>query len=94
MAKYACLARDAGARIIGGCCGTTPEHLRAMKAALDAHVPGAPPDLAAIEATLGVISTGAQAQLRGEQSRLAGAAPGTTRRAAGRRRASTGPAAE
>ena len=28
MAVYAGLALDAGARIIGGCCGTTPEHLR------------------------------------------------------------------
>ena len=27
---------DAGARIIGGCCGTTPEHIRHMRAALDA----------------------------------------------------------
>ena len=94
MAKYACLARDAGARIIGGCCGTTPEHLRAMKAALDVHASGPPPDLAAIEATLGVVSTGAQAQLRGEQGRLAGAAPGATKRAASRRRAASGPAAE
>ena len=94
MAKYACLARDAGARIIGGCCGTTPEHLRAMKAALDGHVTGPPPDLNSIETTLGVISTGAQAQLRGEQSRLAGAAPGATRRVGGRRRATTGPATE
>jgi len=32
-------ARDwvaAGARIVGGCCGTTPEHVRALRAALDA----------------------------------------------------------
>ncbi len=34
MADYAVLARDAGARIIGGCCGTTPEHVRAMRTAL------------------------------------------------------------
>jgi homocysteine S-methyltransferase len=27
---------DAGARIIGGCCGTTPEHIKHMRAALDA----------------------------------------------------------
>jgi 5-methyltetrahydrofolate--homocysteine methyltransferase len=27
---------DAGANIIGGCCGTTPEHIAAMKAVLDA----------------------------------------------------------
>lgn len=30
MADYALMARDAGASIIGGCCGTTPAHLRAM----------------------------------------------------------------
>ena len=27
---------EAGARFIGGCCGTTPEHLRAVRAAVDA----------------------------------------------------------
>ncbi|HEY7589482.1 MAG TPA: bifunctional homocysteine S-methyltransferase/methylenetetrahydrofolate reductase [Candidatus Limnocylindrales bacterium] len=27
---------EAGARIVGGCCGTTPEHIGAMRAALDA----------------------------------------------------------
>ena len=35
MADYAVLARDCGATIIGGCCGTTPEHLRKMKVALE-----------------------------------------------------------
>ena len=35
MARYAVAARAAGARIIGGCCGVTPDHLRAMRAALD-----------------------------------------------------------
>lgn len=29
----------AGARILGGCCGTTPEHTRAMRAAIDAMAP-------------------------------------------------------
>jgi 5-methyltetrahydrofolate--homocysteine methyltransferase len=53
MADYARLARDAGARLIGGCCGTKPEHLRAMRAALETHVPGARPELAEIEARLG-----------------------------------------
>ena len=86
MAGYAGLALDAGARIIGGCCGTTPEHVRRMRAALEAHVPGPKPDLATIEAKLGAISTGSQAQLRGELDRLAGAAAGATgRRTAGRR---------
>ena len=32
MAACAAEMRDAGARIIGGCCGTTPEHLAAMAA--------------------------------------------------------------
>ena len=27
---------EAGARIVGGCCGTTPEHIAAMRAAIDA----------------------------------------------------------
>jgi 5-methyltetrahydrofolate--homocysteine methyltransferase len=34
MAATATEMRDAGARIIGACCGSTPEHLRAMAAAL------------------------------------------------------------
>lgn len=34
MAQSARALRDAGARIIGGCCGTTPAHIRAMAAAL------------------------------------------------------------
>jgi len=56
MARYACMARDAGARIIGGCCGTTPTHLEAIAAALDGYTPSAPPDRAAIEAALGPIN--------------------------------------
>jgi 5-methyltetrahydrofolate--homocysteine methyltransferase len=32
MARYAVEMRDAGATIVGGCCGTTPEHLAAMAA--------------------------------------------------------------
>jgi len=34
MAEYALTVREAGARIIGGCCGNTPAHLRAMAEAL------------------------------------------------------------
>jgi 5-methyltetrahydrofolate--homocysteine methyltransferase len=45
MANYARLAIDGGARIIGGCCGTTPEHIAAMRAAIDGHVLGAQPTL-------------------------------------------------
>jgi 5-methyltetrahydrofolate--homocysteine methyltransferase len=35
MAKYTQLAVKAGARIVGGCCGTSPVHLAAMREALD-----------------------------------------------------------
>lgn len=35
FAQYANSFRQAGAALVGGCCGTTPEHIRAMRAALD-----------------------------------------------------------
>lgn len=53
MADYARMAADAGARIIGGCCGTKPAHLAAMRAALAAYSPGPRPDRATIEARIG-----------------------------------------
>ena len=34
MAEMAVEMRDAGARIVGACCGSTPDHLRAMAASL------------------------------------------------------------
>jgi methionine synthase I (cobalamin-dependent) len=56
MADYACLARDAGARIIGGCCGTTPLHIEAMAEALARRPEGPPPDLATVERMLGPVA--------------------------------------
>ena len=53
MAKYARLARDAGARIIGGCCGTTAAHVRAMADALAHSKRAAPPTYEEIERLLG-----------------------------------------
>jgi 5-methyltetrahydrofolate--homocysteine methyltransferase len=58
MARYAVMARDAGATIIGGCCGTTPDHLRAMRAALEETPPGAAPTLEQIAEGLGAFSSG------------------------------------
>lgn len=55
MADYAALARDAGARIVGGCCGTRPEHLVAMRRALDERPKGEPPTYAEIERRLGPV---------------------------------------
>jgi len=40
MAEYALLLREAGASVIGGCCGTTPAHIRAMAAAIKGLGPG------------------------------------------------------
>ena len=39
MAKYARHARDMGASIIGGCCGTTHVHIKAMSEALQSYKP-------------------------------------------------------
>ncbi len=91
MAVYARMALDAGARIIGGCCGTSPKHLRAMRDALDAHTPAPSPQLEEIVSALGEVSTGARAQWGGEQSRLGGAAPGANlKRGRGRRAGASG----
>ena len=57
MADYAVLARDSGARIIGGCCGTMPEHLRLMREALETRLPGERPTLDAITEALGGFSS-------------------------------------
>jgi 5-methyltetrahydrofolate--homocysteine methyltransferase len=57
MAEYAVLARDAGVRIIGGCCGTMPAHLREMRAALETRPPGPRPSLETIAAALGGFSS-------------------------------------
>lgn len=59
MADYAGLVFDAGARIIGGCCGTTPDHVKTMRQALEAHVPGPVPSVEVVTERLGKISAGA-----------------------------------
>ncbi len=57
MGEYAVLARRAGAKIIGGCCGTMPDHLRAMRAALESGVSGDAPTLEEITQKLGGFSS-------------------------------------
>ena len=57
MAEYAVLARDAGATIIGGCCGTMPEHLKMMRRALETRPRGPRPTLDEITAKLGGFSS-------------------------------------
>lgn len=41
--EYALAFCDAGARLIGGCCGTTPQHIAAMRNALDTTPEGCGP---------------------------------------------------
>ena len=57
MADYAILARDSGAKIIGGCCGTTPEHLRHMREALETRPSGTRPTLDTIAEAIGGFSS-------------------------------------
>ena len=56
MGEYARLAVDGGAAIIGGCCGTSPDHLREMRAALDSHAAGAPPTTEQIVERIGPLA--------------------------------------
>ncbi len=57
MADYAALARNCGATVIGGCCGTTTEHLRRMRSALEERETGPRPSLEEITASLGAFSS-------------------------------------
>lgn len=66
MARYATMARDAGARIVGGCCGTSPEHVAAMRQALDNTEPGPVPSIEDVERELGAVTKGAHAQAGGQ----------------------------
>ena len=66
MADYSRLARDSGARIVGGCCGTSAEHLAHMRSALNAHTPGDKPSVDTIVSRLGALTAGASAKLSGE----------------------------
>ncbi|HEX2155261.1 MAG TPA: betaine--homocysteine S-methyltransferase [Acidimicrobiia bacterium] len=49
MFDYVELAVRAGARVIGACCGSTPDHVAAIREAVDGRVGGARPDHAEIE---------------------------------------------
>ena len=53
MGEYAVMARNSGAKIIGGCCGTMPAHLRSMREALDTTPRGERPTLDQITDKLG-----------------------------------------
>ncbi len=56
MSRYADLAINAGVRIIGGCCGTSPEHLAAMRKAIDDHQAGPVPTIESIIQDIGPLT--------------------------------------
>ena len=56
MADYARIALDSGAKIIGGCCGTSPSHLAAMRKSLETYTKGARPSIDRVEQRLGPVS--------------------------------------
>jgi methionine synthase I (cobalamin-dependent)/5,10-methylenetetrahydrofolate reductase len=51
MASYARRFINAGVRLVGGCCGTTPDHIRAIKTAVRSLAPGAAAKTSARPAT-------------------------------------------
>jgi 5-methyltetrahydrofolate--homocysteine methyltransferase len=69
MADYARLARNAGARIIGGCCGTSFEHLAAMRAALDGHTPGPRPTVEEVVDRIGPLRNKTASESGGDPNR-------------------------
>lgn len=78
MADYVRLAVDAGAKIVGGCCGTSFEHLAAMRKSLDAHRKGERPTVETIVERIGPLrnktadksgSTGETSDARRERRR-------------------------
>jgi 5-methyltetrahydrofolate--homocysteine methyltransferase len=52
MGTYVDLALRSGTRIIGACCGSTPDHVAAIREAVDAFTGGARPERAEIETRL------------------------------------------
>jgi 5-methyltetrahydrofolate--homocysteine methyltransferase len=68
MAEYAHLALNSGARIVGGCCGTSFDHIRAMRKAMDEHEMNDLPNLQEIEENVGELSAGSKAILTGQSA--------------------------
>ncbi|MBP0440772.1 betaine--homocysteine S-methyltransferase [Tianweitania sediminis] len=68
MADYARLAIDSGAKIIGGCCGTSFAHLKAMRDAIDGHAKSERPTIETVVERIG--------PLRNKQADESGAGSG------------------
>jgi len=57
MTDYAELALDAGAQIIGACCGSIPSHIAEIRQVVDTYEVNSRFDLGAVESRLGQISS-------------------------------------
>jgi 5-methyltetrahydrofolate--homocysteine methyltransferase len=68
MADYVHLAMNSGAKIIGGCCGTTFGHIKAMRQAMDEHQMNGSPSMPDIEEKIGKMSKGSRAIFLGDDS--------------------------
>ena len=69
MSQYVQIAMNSGAKIIGGCCGTSFDHVRAMRKAMDQHSVSSPPTLQEIEERVGVMSEGSKLIFKGDDSK-------------------------
>ena len=69
MSEYVKIAMNSGANIIGGCCGTTFDHVRAMRKAMDEHIVTSAPTLEEIEEKVGAMSEGSRAIFKGDDSK-------------------------
>lgn len=69
MSQYVQIAMNSGAKIIGGCCGTSFDHVRAMRKAMNQHSVSSPPTLQEIEEKVGVMSEGSKSIFQGDDSK-------------------------
>ena len=74
MSAYARLALDAGARIVGACCGSVPEHVAQIRQVADTHQPGSGVDRDEVASRLGgsVSPGGGDSRPRERRSRRRG----------------------
>lgn len=66
MAEYALKVKGLGATLIGACCGSTPDHIREMKRALDTRA-AIVPDMSPDEGETAPDSTGRRSRRRGRK---------------------------
>ncbi len=73
MAAYAVRAREAGASLIGACCGSEPEHITLMRSVLDGDQPV--PEVEAVTATTQLVAKKRGGRRRGRRAGDVASAP-------------------